>query len=309
MKTVRTLLSVFCTGALLTLTSLSAGADGPDNTGAVLQSFVESYRTDPMALSGTFGIKMSDNWWHVTVTRSQTPYAVGKRQQYTFHEFGPHAVALHQGPPSHPTWYFEFADRATLDMLDKGIWTASTAAAKSTPADRTALELRPMDGFDFGAQAVAVSYQVMEHFWKRDPAEITRFSRDASLPSHGASIVGLYTMKDKRVSWFSLGQDEAANEDPQLDRGQVPNLFVFTSGHGEAIIGEQTVAVEPGMSVFVGPYVRHVIRNPNPEPLEGILILFGDNIDYVRGESYLDALEAEYAFYDADRFEQQAAAD
>ena len=308
MKTIRTFLSVACTGTLLALLGLPAAADS-EETGAVLQTFVESYRTDPMALTTSFGIKVGEDWWHVTAERSQTPYAVGKRKQYTFHEFGPHEVTLHQGPPTEPTWYFEFADRDTLNKIDSGLWTATTAAAKSTPADKTALELRPMDGFDFGQQAVAVSYQVMEHFWKRDPAEITRFSRDASLPSHGAAIVGLYTMKDKRVSWFTLGQDEAANDDPQLDRGQVPNLFIITSGRGEAIIGEQTVVLEPGMSVFVGPYVRHVLKNPNPEPLEGILILFGDNIDYVHGESYLDALEAEYAFYDASKTEEAVAAD
>ncbi len=51
------------------------------------------------------------------------------------------------------------------------------------------------------------------------------------------------------------------------------------------------------MSIFVGPDVRHVLRNPNSEPLEGILVLFGDNVDYVYGQSYLDFLEAEYAFY------------
>lgn len=309
MKTIRTLLPTIFAGALFGLAALTVSADTTEDTGAVLQSFVESYRTDPMALTVTFGVKVADDWWHVTAERSQTPYAVGKRQQYTFHDFGPHAVTLHEGPPAQPTWYFEFADRATLHRIDRGIWTATTAAAKSTPADKTALELRPMDDFAFGQQAVAISYQVMEHFWKRDPAEVTRFSRDASLPSHGASIVGLYAMKDKRVSWFSLGQDEAANDDPQLDRGQAPNLFIFTSGRGKAIVGEQELDITPGMSVFVGPYVRHVIRNPNPEPLEGILILFGDNIDYVHGQSYLDALEAEYAFYDAPRSEREAAAD
>jgi len=37
------------------------------------------------------------------------------------------------------------------------------------------------------------------------------------------------------------------------------------------------------MSVFVGPYVRHVLYNPNEEPLEGILVPFGDNIDFATG--------------------------
>jgi len=298
MKTIRTLLPAILVGATFsgaaTLPALAAGAE---DTGAVLQSFVASYRTDPMALTTTFGIKVGEAWWHVSAERSQAPYAVGKNDQYTFHEFGPHEVTLHDGPPTAPTWYFEFADRATLDRIDRGIWTATTAAAKSTPADETALELRAMEGFDFDREADAVSYQVMEHFWKKGTAEVTRFSRDASLPSHGAAIVGLYTMKDKRISWFSLGQDEAANDDPQLDRGQVPNLFIFTRGSGKAIIGDDEIDIEPGMSIFVGPYVRHVIRNPNPEPLEGILVLYGDNADFVHGESYLDSLEAEYAFY------------
>ena len=58
------------------------------------------------------------------------------------------------------------------------------------------------------------------------------------------------------------------------------------------------------MSVFIGPYVKHIIYNPYDEPLEGILVLFGDNIDYARGQSYLDFLEREYAFYEANQKEE-----
>ncbi|MCB1607756.1 MAG: cupin domain-containing protein [Xanthomonadales bacterium] len=268
-----------------------------ETTEAVLQRFVDSYRSDPMALTATFGIQIGDDWWHVRSVRSQKPYAAGKQKQYTLHEFGPHQVSLHAGPPQQPTWFFHFADRETLDRVDQGLWTATTAAAKSTPDDKTALELEEMSGFAPSQQSTAITYQVMEHFFKHDPAEVTRFSRDSSLPSHGAALVALYTMKDKRIAWFSLGQDEAANDDRGLDKSQVPNLFIITGGRGKAEIGEQTIDLEPGMSVFVGPYVKHIFRNPNPEPLEGILVLFGDNIDYVHGQSYLDFVEAEYAFY------------
>lgn len=121
----------------------------------------------------------------------------------------------------------------------------------------------------------------MEHFWKSDPAEVTRFSRDSSLPSHGAAIVAQYTMKDKRIVWFSLGQEEQANADRGLNKGQVPNLLIFTKGRGKAQIGDEEIDVEAGMSIFVGPYVKHLFYNPNEEPLEGILVLFGDNSDYV----------------------------
>ena len=53
------------------------------------------------------------------------------------------------------------------------------------------------------------------------------------------------------------------------------------------------------MSVFVAPYVKHILYNPNEEPLEGIFVLFGDNIDYALGQSYMDFLDAEFDFYEA----------
>lgn len=278
-----------------------AWAEEPQSTQSILEEFVESYRSDPMALSGTFGIKVGEEWWHVTSERVQEPYLAGKDEQYTFHNYGPNKVTLHQGPPEEPTWYFRFADRNTLDHIHQKIWTATTAASRSTSADEVALDVLTMDGFVETQTSTAIAYQVMEHFWKSDPAEITRFSRDSSLPSHGAAMVALYTMKDKRIAWFSLGQDEAANDDRGLDKSQIPNLFIFTKGRGKAQIGEEEIDVEAGMSLFVGPYVKHVFYNPNEEPLEGILVLFGDNIDYVTGQSYVDFLEREYQFYGANQ--------
>lgn len=278
-----------------------AWAEEPQSTESILEEFVESYRSDPMALSGTFGIKVGEDWWHVTSERVQESYPAGKDKQYTLHNYGPNKVILHQGPPPEPTWYFRFTDRDTLDNIHQKVWTASTAASRSTSADQVALDTLAMDGFVETQTSTAIAYQVMEHFWKSDPAEITRFSRDSSLPSHGAAIVALYTMKDKRIAWFSLGQDEAANDDRDLDKSQIPNLFIFTSGRGKAQIGDEEIDVEAGMSLFVGPYVKHVFYNPNEEPLEGILVLFGDNIDYVTGQSYVDFLEREYQFYGANQ--------
>ena len=199
--------------------------------------------------------------------------------------------------PKSPTWYFRVDDRSVLDKINEKIWTATTAAAKSTPADVVAFDIEDMEGFSSTQETTATAYLIMEHFWKKDAVEVTRFSRDGSLPTHGAEIVALYTMKDKRISWFKLGKEEVANGERGLDKGQVPNLFIITKGKGVAQIGEEEMILEPGMSVFVGPYVKHVIYNPNDEPLEGILILFGDNIDYALGQSYMSFIEEEYAFY------------
>lgn len=273
-----------------------------ENTQAMLQSFVDSYQIDHMAHTVTFAIKVGEDWWHVTSKRKQEGYKVGKKKQYTFHNFGPHSVTLHQGQPNEPTWYFHFANKEVLSNIHSKKWTASTASAKSFGSDVVGLNIRDMEGHQSGIKEDALAYEVMEHFWKKDPVEITYFTRDASLPTHGADHVGLYTMKDKRIGWFSIGPEQAANTERGLDKGQVPNLFIITKGKGRAELGDGVVELEPGMSVFIAPYVKHVIYNPYDEPMEGILVLFGDNIDYARGKSFMDLLEAQHKFYgDYDR--------
>ena len=271
------------------------------NKEEILQSFVESYKTDVMAMTAIFGIAVGDEWWYVVAERKEESYKVGKNKQYTFHNYGPNEVSLHKGKPKKPSWYFQFADESVLKKIHSKFWTASTAAARSTAEDKVGLDIMVMDGYNFTSRDDAISYQVLEHFWKKDEIEITRFSRDSSLPSHGAALVALYTMKDKRIGWFSLGTDEAANADRNLDKGQVPNLMIFTKGKGKGQFGNEEFDIEPGMSVFVGPYVKHVIYNPYEEPLEGILVLFGDNIDFAKGQSYVEFLEKEYEFLEANQ--------
>ena len=275
------------------------------HTEEILQSFTESYKKDPMALSATFGIAVGNDWWYVVSERKEEGYKVGKKKQYTFHNYGPHEVMIYKGKPKNPTWYFQFDDTSILEKINSKVWTASTATARSTAADKVTLDILVMDGYNFTLKDDAISYQILEHFWKKDAVEITKFNRDNSLPSHGAALVALYTMKDKRIGWFSLGTDESANADRNLDKGQVPNLMIFTKGKGKGQFGDEEYDIEPGMSVFIGPYVKHVIYNPYEEPLEGILVLFGDNIDFAKGQSYLEFLEKEYEFLEANQIKIQ----
>ena len=267
-------------------------------TEEILQGFVESYKKDHMAHTITFGVLVGEDWWHVISERKQEGYKVGKQNQYTFHNFSPHEVTLHQGKPNIPTWYFHFANKDVLDKIDQEIWTTSTASAKSYGSDIVGLNVRDMEGFKSGIKDDAKAYEVMEHFWKKGQVEISYFKRDSSLPTHGADHVGLYTMKDKRIGWFSIGPEQVANAERGLDKGQVPNLFIGTKGKGRAELGDEIIELEAGMSVLVPPYVKHVIYNPYNEPMEGILVLFGDNIDFARGKSYMDFLEQQHEFYE-----------
>ncbi|TNE47498.1 MAG: hypothetical protein EP344_19575 [Bacteroidetes bacterium] len=290
--------------ALFFLAVFSAQAQ--QSTEDILQEFVESYKTDPMAMTATFGIRVGEDWWTVNCIRQQEPYKVGKSQQYTFHNYGPHQVTLQKGQPAEPGWYFRFDNRSVLDSIYTQKWTAATAASRSTMADKVAFDIEDMEGYVSSQGATATAYLILEHFWKKDAVEITRFSRDASLPVHGAAMVSLYLMKDKRIAWFSLGKDEVANGDRNLDKGQMPNLIIFTKGKGKGLFGDQEIDIEPGMSVFIGPYVKHVIYCTGDEPLEGIVVLYGDNIDYAKGQSYMDFIEKEYSFYTENEAQAQA---
>jgi len=282
---------------LLSVISILSMNAQDKSTKNILQSFVDSYKVDNMAQTITFGVLVGDDWWHVQSERKQEGYRVGKKKQYTFHNFLPNVVTLHKGKPISPTWYFHFADKKVLDNIDQQIWTASTASAKSFGSDVVGLNIYDLEGFKSGIKDDAIAYEIMEHFWKKGQAEITYFNRDGSLPTHGVDHVGLYTMKDKRIGWFSIGPEQAANSERGLDKGQVPNLFIITKGKGIAELGDEIIELTTGMSIFIPQYVKHVIYNPNEEPLEGIVVLFGDNIDYARGKSYMDFLEQQHEFY------------
>jgi mannose-6-phosphate isomerase-like protein (cupin superfamily) len=208
-----------------------------------------------------------------------------------------------------PTWYFEIADINVLRLIASGDVNAGTASMQSFGSDEVGVETRSMEGFEMTSGDEADLYLALSHFFSTGTPEVTRFSRDASLPTHGVSAVMLHTMKGFRVSWFSIGPNQVANEDPRLEFGQMPNLFIVTRGRGQALLGDQEMELSEGMSVFIAPYVRHVIRNPYDEPLEGILVLYGDNSDFAFGTSYPEFLENLNGFYRSYPYRREVSAD
>jgi len=295
----RTVTSLLIAGAALAVEPAMAqqiSAAEAEQAHEVLKSFAADYALDPMALNTTFGVKLGDSWWTVTAKRREAahPSPSGK---LTFHRFGPHDVVLSKGRPSKPTWYVDISSPKLLKAIAAGEITAGTASMRSFEGDRVGISTKPMQGFEMDPGVVAEMYSVQTHFWAKGVPEITYFGRDKSLPTHGASATALGGMKDKRIAWFSIGPDEAANEDPRLEAGQVPNLLIITRGKGRAILGDREIELREGMSIFIPPYLRHVIRNPFDQPLEGILVLYGDNGDFVEGISYPQFIEDLNAFY------------
>lgn len=267
---------------------------------AILHEFVDDYRTDPMALNTRFGIKLGQEWWSVEVRRKETASARGR---LTDHSFGPHDIVLSRGAPARPTWYFEIASLDVLEKIASGEVNAGTAAMQSFGSDRVGVETRDMDGFASTAGDEGDMYIVLSHFFTKGKPEITRFGRDNSLTTHGAQATSLHTMKGFRVMHFSIGPQEVVNDDPSLEFGQMPNLFIVTSGQATFYSDDGPIEVTKGMSIFIPQFVKHRIVNDGDEPLEGIVVLYGDNSDFAFGTSYptyledLNAWNREYQFH------------
>lgn len=263
-------------------------ADEEARADAILREFAADYRNDPMAIDMIFGIKLGDAWWTVSVERKETPSPNGRLVD---HAFGPHAVTLTRGMPVTPTWYFEIADLDVLELIASGKVNAGTASMQSFGSDKVGVETRDMPGFGSTSGDEADLYLALSHFFTKGKPEVTRFGRDTSLETHGAQATALHTMKGFRILYFSIGPEEVVNDDPRLEFGQMPNLFVVTSGTGTLYSDDGPIALEKGMSVFVAQFVKHRLANTGTEPLEGVLVLYGDNSDFGFGTSYPSYLQ------------------
>lgn len=259
-----------------------------ERAAAILQDFAADYANDPMAIDAHFGIRLGQQWWNVTVRRNETATPRGRLVD---HAFGPHEVSLERGMPAKPTWYFDFASLAVLEKIASGEVNAGTAAMQSFGSDRVGVETRDMKGFESTSGDEADLYLALSHFFTKGKPEVTRFGRDNALMTHGAQATALHMMKGSRVIHFSIGPQEKVNDDPRLEFGQMPNLFIVTSGKGTLYSDDGPMVLEKGMSVFVAQFVKHKMVNTGDEPLEGVLILYGDNSDFGYGTSYPSYLQ------------------
>lgn len=261
---------------------------------AILADFAEDFAHDHMAIDVTFGIKLDDKFWSVDVQRKETSSARGR---LTDHAFGPHKVTVSEGAPARPTWYFEIADMNVLRLIASGEVNAGTAAMQSFGSDEVGVETRDMEGFASTSGDEADLYLVLSHFFTKGKPEVTYFSRENSLETHGAMATSLHMMKGFRVAFFNIAPQETVNEDPRLEFGQMPNLFVVTSGKGTLISDDGPMVLKKGMSVFIPQFVKHQIVNDGDAPLEGLLVLYGDNSDFAFGTSYPTFMQDLNDFY------------
>ena len=261
---------------------------------AIFERLVADYRNDPMAISGQFGIKIADQFWSVTIHRKEKS---SQRGRLTDHEFGPHDVTLSSGEPSEPTFIYVIASMDVLRLIAEGKVNAGTAAMQSFGSDQVGVETDEMEGFEMTSGAEAHLYHHLSHFFTTGVPEITYFGAEHALETHGAQMTALHFMKGFRIGYFTMQPEQTVNADVRLQKGQMPNLFVITKGRGVGHLGDRQIELKPGMSVFVPPFVRHEFTAVGDEPMEGIVVLYGDNSDFAFGTSYPSFLEDLYEFH------------
>ena len=261
---------------------------------AFFEKLAADYRNDPMAISGHFGIKLADQYWTVTIERKETS---SRRGRLTDHEFGPHEVTLQNAKPEIPTFVYIIANMDVLRLIAQGKVNAGTAAMQSFGSDQVGVETGRLRGFEWTSGGQAQMYHHMSHFFTTGVPEITLFGPEYSLETHGAHMTALHFMKGFRIGYFTMQPQQTVNEDVRLQKGQMPNLFIITKGRGKGYLGDQEIDLKPGMSLYVAPFVRHEFTAVGDEPMEGVVVLYGDNSDFAFGTSYPTYLEDLYQYH------------
>jgi mannose-6-phosphate isomerase-like protein (cupin superfamily) len=221
------------------------------------------YRSDPaLTESVTFGVRVDGEWWHI-----EADPATGT---------GSPRVSLNEGTPSEPTFFF-FMDSATLTKLDRGELNARTAMGRARHSDPVPMDIDPTDeGFVWTDSVSQQVDAVANHFFVRGQPEIVSFNRNASRVIHGAHAVLLYYYPGLRSVWYQVAPGQHINKEERDQSNPFPSLFIFLEGRGMARIGGVETEVVGGTSMLVRPGVRHEFWNPFGQPVEFILIMFGE---------------------------------
>ena len=133
-----------------------------------------------------------------------------------------------------------------------------------------------MEGYQAGAQFVQDYLDLSFHFWNRGTPEVVLFGDNHTRFTHGADISVFYYQPGLRTAWGSLKKGMHANADKKSQINPFPSLIIFTRGKGTARIGGKEMEVTEGQTMLVPPGVSHEFWNDNEQPLELVLIMFGE---------------------------------
>jgi len=253
-----------CVGlTVLPMAAPAVSAAAPAGPAAMLAELARDYAAhdELPAAAVSFGMEITGTGggkWHVRVD----PSAAEK-------------VTVRPGFPDQPTFYFTM-DADTLGKICDGQWNFLTAAGRARMSDPAPLDFGLMDGFvpppDFLGRVLPLGF----HFFTRGVPEIVRFGGEHSRLVHGGNAVPLYYDAGLRTAWYQIKPGMMINRDLADATNPFPTLLIFTRGRGMGRLGERTMVVEEGMTVFVPAGMVHQIWTDAAVGLEFVIIMFGE---------------------------------
>ncbi len=255
---------------LLVALAIAPWANAEDHeltAGAILQDYVADFRSDPAASDPiTFGVRISGDGggeWHVVVSGRE--------------EGGEMAtVELRPGSPPEPTFLY-VGDLQILRRIHDGELNALTAMAKARSSEITPMDIDVMEGFVPDGAFVARVLPLTFHFWTRGLPEVVPFgSKSMTREVHGGNASIFYYQPGFRSAWFHIEKGQHVNADPADQVNPFPSMLIITNGRAVGKIGDRELTLQGNQTVFIPANVSHEFWNPHDEPVQGILLMFGE---------------------------------
>ncbi|WP_423822594.1 cupin domain-containing protein [Salinisphaera sp. SPP-AMP-43] len=239
------------------------------STRQILQSYVTDYAHDPLAVTTTFGIRVDDQTYTVTIERQ------GQHQ--------PWATTLTRGRPKVATWVW-VTDRDTLERIAGGKLLANTTEAKAYGSDAAPLDIQLVNGQNGSENFFETTFRpVNQHFWLRGQPEIIDFAASQSRRVHGGHAnVGVYASGIRTARYTIEPGDHINAQGPGQDSGRQSDpwttlFYVISAGSATARIGDRRFALQTDSMITVPPDTRHEFWNDGDTPAELLMITYGSH--------------------------------
>lgn len=184
-------------------------------------------------------------------------------------------VIVLQGKPENPTFYFT-TDLETLSKVYYGKLNPLTAAGRARASEPAPLDIKFMEGVQPSPEIMEKIFHYAFHFFVMGSPEIVYFGEEYSRFIHGGNMALFYYAKGLRTAWCQVKKGMVINKEERDQVNPFPTLFICTRGEGKAKLGGKVMTVKKGMMAYIPAGMPHTVWNEKEEPLEGILIMFGE---------------------------------
>jgi quercetin dioxygenase-like cupin family protein len=153
--------------------------------------------------------------------------------------------------------------KETLDKINEGIWTATTARAQSKASDPTPINIRFAPGLSF-AKLEEEMFFFMDHFFNWRQPETFELGLEHTRPAHGGNVIPLHYGRGFRSGWYAVKKGEKINAEGA--KSPFPQLLIMLKGKAYVEINGKVSKYQTAQCLFIPPNSTHIIWNEDEEP-------------------------------------------